>query len=55
MRDPVCYWLKRPPRSVFAGLSKRVDLKLSRREFGSGAVRCGMCKDGSRNALRRRK
>ena len=28
--------------TLFAGLSKRIDLKLvSRLEFGSGAVRCG--------------
>ena len=34
--------------TLFAGLSKRVDLKLvSRLEFGSGRWRCGMSREGS--------
>ena len=33
--------------TLFAGLSKHVDLKLvSRREFGSGRWRCGMRREG---------
>ena len=33
--------------TLFAGLSKHVDLKLvSRREFGSGRWRCGMSREG---------
>src|SRR5512147_2280734 len=38
--------------TLFAGLSKRVDLKLvSRLEFGSGAWRCGMSREGSHPLL----
>ena len=34
--------------TLFAGLSKRLDLKLvSRLEFGSARWRCGMSRDGS--------
>jgi dihydrofolate reductase len=37
--------------TLFAGLSKHVDLKLvSRLEFGSGAVACGTSREGSRRA-----
>jgi hypothetical protein len=43
--------LARHGPTLFAGLSKRVDLKLvSRLEFGSGAWRCGMSPEGSHRA-----
>jgi dihydrofolate reductase len=39
--------------TLFAGLSKHVDLKLmSRLEFGSGRWRCGTSRDGSRGRKR---
>jgi dihydrofolate reductase len=41
--------------TLFAGLSKRIDLRLvSRLEFGSGRWRCGMRREGSYRFTRAR-